>query len=187
VKDTIVQNNDNENIVLTGFMATGKSTVGRLLAKDLDRDFVDTDHLIEERQKMTIPEIFSRKGESAFRHMETEVARELGQRQGLVISTGGRMLLDPANVSALSSKGRVFCLVATPQEILLRLIKDKDNHRPLLDVPNPGEQIIALLQKREKGYQQFFKIATDNKQPSDIKDIIIKILYNKMNDSLMKR
>lgn len=164
----IMQNNDNKNIILTGFMGTGKTTVGKLLAKKLNREFIDTDQLIEERQGLTIPEIFANLGEAAFRRMEAEIAGELGGREGLVISTGGRLMLDPANVKALSSKGRVFCLVATPQEILSRLVNDQDHRRPLLDVPNPGEQIVELLQERKKGYQRFLKLATDNKQPDDI-------------------
>lgn len=169
-------NSDNKNIVLTGFMGTGKTTIGKLLAKNLHRGFVDTDHLIEERQGMTIPEIFANLGESAFRNMEADIARELGQREGLVISTGGRMMLDPANVAALSSNGRVFCLVATPQEILSRLEKDKNNRRPLLDVPNPSEQIVELLQARKKGYQRFLRLVTNNKNPSDIAENLIQFM-----------
>ena len=163
-----MQDNDNKNIIFTGFMGTGKTTVGKLLANKLGREFIDTDDLIEQRQGLTIPEIFDQLGEPAFRKMEAEIARELGQREGLVISTGGRLMLDPENVAALSVNGRVFCLVATPQEILSRIEGDADHHRPLLDVPNPGEQIVELLQERKKGYQRFLKMTTDDKQPHDI-------------------
>jgi 3-dehydroquinate synthase len=171
-----MQNNDNRNIILTGFMGTGKTTVGKLLAKKLNRDFIDTDHLIETRQGITIPDIFANLGESAFRQMEADLAQELGEREGLIISTGGRFMLDPANVAALSNKGRVFCLVATPQEILSRLENDKDNRRPLLDVPNPSEQIVELLQERKKGYQRFLKLATDNKQPTDVTENLLEFI-----------
>jgi len=171
-----MQNNDNKNIILTGFMGTGKTTVGKLLAKKLGRQFIDTDHLIEERQGMTIPEIFAELGEAAFRQMEADIARELGEREGLIISTGGRLMLDPANVAALSDKGRVFCLVATPQEILSRLKNDPDNRRPLLDVPNPSEQIVELLQARKRGYQRFLKLATDDRQPSDVTDSLLEFI-----------
>ena len=169
-------NNDNSNIILTGFMGTGKTTVGKLLAKKLKREFIDTDRLIEERQRLTIPEIFANLGEAAFRRMEAEIAGELGERQGLVISTGGRLMLDPANVKALSSKGHVFCLVATPEEIVSRVARDAGNHRPLLDGANPGKKIAALLQERKKGYERFLTLATDNRQPSDIVEDILKIL-----------
>ncbi len=163
-----MQENDTKNIIFTGFMGTGKTTVGKLLAEKLDRDFIDTDELIEERQGLSIPEIFDKLGESSFRQMEADIARELGQKEGLVISTGGRLMLDPANVAALSANGRVFCLVATPQEILSRIEGDTEHHRPLLDVPNPGEQIVELLQERKKGYQRFLKMTTDEKHPADI-------------------
>lgn len=171
-----MHNNDNKNIILTGFMGTGKTTVGKLLSSKLEREFIDTDQLIEERQGLKIPDIFTQLGEPAFRKMETDIAKELGERERLIISTGGRLMLDPANVAALSKNGRVFCLVATPQEILSRLESDNDNRRPLLDVPNPSEQIVELLQQRKKGYQQFLKLTTDDSQPSDITNILLSFM-----------
>ena len=170
---------DNKNIILTGFMATGKTTVGKLLAKKLNREFVDTDQLIEARQSQSIPEIFADLGEAAFRQMETDIALELGEREGLIISTGGRLMLDPANVATLSRKGRVFCLVATPEEIVSRLKEDKNNSRPLLNAPNPEKKIIKILQEREKGYQAFLKLATDGKQPAEVaEDLLLFIEKN---------
>lgn len=171
-----MHNNDKTNIILTGFMGTGKTTVGTLLAKKLKRQFIDTDHLIETRQGMTIPAIFADLGESAFRQMEAELAQELANKEGLVISTGGRFMLNPANIDALSSKGRIFCLVATPKEIIARLTKDPDNRRPLLNVPNPGEQITKLLQERQKGYQRFVKLVTDGKQPEEVVENLFELL-----------
>ncbi len=171
-----MQNVDNKNIILTGFMATGKTTVGKLLAQKLQREFVDTDKLIETRQGMTIPEIFADLGESAFRQMEADIAQELGKKEGLVISTGGRFMLAPANVEALSRRGRIFCLIATPQEILARLANDTDHRRPLLDVANPKEKIFALLQERKKGYQRFLKFSTDNKQPADVAEDLLQFM-----------
>jgi shikimate kinase len=168
--------NDNTNIILTGFMGTGKTTVGKLLAKKLKREFFDTDQLIQERQGMTIAEIFANLGEAAFRRMEAEIAEELGERQGLVISTGGRLMLDPANAKALSNKGRVFCLIASVEQILSRVAKDTDNHRPLLEGTNPAERIAALLQERKKGYERFLTLDTEDKQPADILEDILKIL-----------
>ncbi len=171
-------NIDNKNIILTGFMATGKTTVGKLLAKKLHRDFVDTDQLIEARQGQSIADIFANQGESAFRQMEADIALELGEREELIISTGGRLMLDPGNVASLSRKGRVFCLVATPEEIASRLQEDKNNPRPLLDTPSPEKQIIELLQEREKGYQPFFKLATDGKQPAEVAEDLLELLNN---------
>lgn len=156
-----------ENIVLTGFMGTGKTTVGRLLAAQLNFEFVDTDQRIEARIGCTIAEFFREQGEAAFRKLEGELAQELSAGRGLVISTGGRMMLDPANAAALSETGRVFCLVATPEEILQRV--SADGHvRPLLQTANPLEKIIALLQERESGYRCFTQIQTGAKTPAAI-------------------
>jgi len=167
---------DNKNIILTGFMATGKTTVGKLLAKKLNRDFIDTDQLIEARQGQSIPEIFANLGEAAFRQMEADIALELGANEGLIISTGGRLMLDPANVAALSSKGRIFCLIAAPEEILSRLKEDKNNPRPLLNTPNQEEQIIELLLERQQGYKSFHQLATDGKQPAEVAENLLEFL-----------
>lgn len=162
-----------KNIVLTGFMGTGKTTVGKLLAAQLGYEFIDTDELIQTRQGRSIPQIFLELGEAAFRQMEADLAEELARREGLVISTGGRLMLDPANVAALSRQGRVFCLIATPEEILTRLKSDMEHARPLLEVPNPGERIVELLQQREKGYQRFLQVMTNDKQPAAVtKDLL---------------
>ena len=99
-----------KNIILTGFMGTGKTTVGKLLAQRLGYRFVDTDELIQARQKRSIPEIFTESGEAAFRAMEREIAPELAAQEGLIISTGGGMMLDPANIVALAQKGQIFLL-----------------------------------------------------------------------------
>jgi shikimate kinase len=176
-----MQNKDPKNIILTGFMGTGKTTVGKLIAKNLNRRFLDTDELIEERQGLTIPEIFSRYGEPAFRKMEARIAEELSLKQELVISTGGRLMLDPANVAALTRTGRVFCLIATPEEILSRIDNDKTNKRPLLEVPDPGEQIVELLKERQKGYQGFQEIITTDKDPQQVAEQILDLFQDPRN------
>jgi shikimate kinase/3-dehydroquinate synthase len=163
---------DRPNIVLTGFMGTGKTTVGKKIAQQLAYDFVDTDELIQERAGKTVPEIFQEMGEVAFREMEAAVARELADMQGVVISTGGRLMLDPGNAAALSSTGRVFCLVATPEEILERVTNDPDVERPLLTVQNPMERIVELMQQRQEGYGQFSQMVTSEKTP----DVVTKNL-----------
>jgi shikimate kinase/3-dehydroquinate synthase len=173
-----MQQEDKKNIILTGFMGTGKTTIGKLLASRLGREFIDTDELIQVRHGRSIPEIFLELGEAAFRQMETDLVQELAEREGLVISTGGRLMLDPANVSALNRNGRVFCLVATPEEILTRLRHDKEHLRPLLEVPNPGERIVELLQQREKGYQRFPQVMTNDKQPTEVIQDLIDLIQN---------
>jgi shikimate kinase len=163
------------NIILTGFMGCGKTTVGRMLAKELDYDFIDTDQLIEERFGMTVQKIFATRGEKAFRDMESEIARELGGAEGLIVSTGGGMMLNDHNVAALSGNGRVFCLVATPEEIFKRISSDRENNRPLLQTANPLERISELIKEREKSYRQFTQISTSGKNPQEITQDLIAI------------
>lgn len=167
---------EKKNIVLTGFMGTGKTTVGKLLAAELGYEFIDTDELIEARCGRSIPDIFRESGEEAFRRMEADLARELAEREGLVIATGGRLMLDPANATALCRKGRVFCLAATPEEIVNRLIKDDEPSRPLLTVPNPGERITKLLQQREDAYGRFTQVMTNDKNPKEVARDIINLM-----------
>lgn len=156
------------NVVLTGFMGTGKTTVGRLLAEALNYAFVDTDALIEERHG-PITEIFRDQGEVAFRSFEHEVAEELGATEGLVVSTGGRLMLDPLNAGPLSRCGDVFCLTASIETILERVLADKAvNDRPLLTGSAVRERIEDLLAERATSYAQFDPIATDDREPRAI-------------------
>jgi shikimate kinase len=157
---------DTRNVVLTGFMGTGKTTVGRLLAARLGYEFVDTDEVIVERHG-EIAEIFRTRGEEAFRQIERELAAELSSRERLVIATGGRMMLDPDNVDALGRNGRVFCLVATPDAILARINSDPSS-RPLLAVPDPRRRVVELLAERTPAYRRFTQISTDAIEPDDI-------------------
>jgi len=164
------------NIILTGFMATGKTTVGQLLAEHFGYAFVDTDELIVERSGQTVAEIFREKGEAAFRRMESEIAQELGEKEGLVVSTGGRLMLDPANAAALGRRGRVFCLVATPEEILQRVESDTHVRRPLLEVPNPIERIVELMQQREEDYGRFQQMVTSAKTADEVTRNLVGIV-----------
>jgi shikimate kinase len=164
------------NIILTGFMATGKTTVGKQLAEQLGYAFVDTDELIAERSGQTIGEIFREKGEAAFRRLESEIAQELGEKEGLVVSTGGGLMLNPANAAALGRRGRVFCLVATPEEILDRISKDEHVKRPLLEAPDPMLRIVELMRQREVGYGRFRQMATSGKTLDEITQELISIL-----------
>ena len=166
------------NIILTGFMGSGKTTVGKLLARHLDYRFVDTDQLIEERSGLTIPEIFRQKGEASFRALETEIARELATERGLVISTGGRLMLDAVNAEALGAGGRVFCLIASPEETLKRVSMDSAHKRPLLDTIDPLDAIVSLLQERRHGYGQFCEIDTTGKSPEEVRDDLLAIFHN---------
>lgn len=163
------------NLVLTGFMGTGKTTVGRELALKLGREFVDTDDLIEARYG-PISRIFEERGEEGFRSIERAVAAELGDRMGLVIATGGRTILDPESFEALSKNGRIFCLVATPDEIYHRVTNDRSGrHRPLLQVDDPRSRIVELLTEREGEYSRFPQFATDHLGSDAVVDEIAEL------------
>jgi shikimate kinase / 3-dehydroquinate synthase len=163
------------NLVLTGFMGTGKTAVGHALAAKLDMEFVDTDELIEARHG-PIARIFADLGEAEFRAIERRVARELGEKTGLVIATGGRMILDPENFKSLSKNGRIFCLVATPDEIHQRVINDETRRdRPLLQVEDPRERIIELMVERQHDYERFPQLITDHAGPDVIADEVAQL------------
>lgn len=166
---------EKANVVLTGFMGTGKSTVGRLLAARLGFDFVDTDELIVARDGRAIATIFREAGQAAFRQWEAVVAQELAERTGLVIATGGRLMLDKVNAAVLGQNGHVFCLTAVPDTILTRLVDDGGT-RPLLDVTNPAQMIMNLLAERREGYGRFPQIDTNAKTPEQIIEEIIQCI-----------
>jgi shikimate kinase len=164
------------NVVLTGFMGTGKTTVGRLLAAHLGYEFVDTDTVIVGRHG-PIPAIFAEHGEDEFRRIEREVATVLAGRSGLVVSTGGRMLLDPANAEALGATGRVFCLTASVDTIVGRVAPDGDAAgRPLLAGGAVRGRITELLAERAAGYAAFEQVVTDGRTPDEIVDDIVERL-----------
>ena len=165
----------SHNIVLTGFMGTGKSTIGRLLAQQLSYKFVDTDEMIVAQHGRSIADIFRDEGETVFRQYEAEVAQLLAERTELVIATGGGLLLFDANVAALSRHGRIFCLTAEPDEIVHRLETDGGT-RPLLAAPDPAARIRELLQERKAGYGRFTPIHTDGKTPTAITGEIMTLL-----------
>ncbi|RMD60242.1 MAG: 3-dehydroquinate synthase, partial [Nitrospirae bacterium] len=163
-------------IVLTGFMATGKSSTGRELAKRLGYEFVDTDELIVEREGMSIKEIFEKKGEPYFRELEKRIVKEVSKRDSVVIAPGGGAIKDEENMRALKRNGIMICLRAEPEEILRR-VKSEEGVRPLLNVPDPLSEIKRLLREREKFYREAdFSLDTDDKDVDTVVDEIIKKL-----------
>ena len=139
------------NIVLVGFMGTGKTTVGRMLAGRLRREFVDMDVLIEARERRPIPAIFRDSGEPYFRRLERALVRELAARRELVVAPGGGIVLDPGNLADFQRTGFVVCLDASPEAILRRV--EHDAHRPLLAAPDKLGRIRELLAKRRPLYE----------------------------------
>jgi len=139
-----------KNIILVGFMGTGKTTIATQVANRLTMKYVSTDSLIEKREKRTINEIFTDSGEEYFRDIESDVIREVSQAQNMVIDTGGGAVLRQDNIANFKSQGVVICLIADPEIIFERTKKYK--HRPLLNVMDPKRKIRDLLAKREGFY-----------------------------------
>lgn len=155
-------------------MATGKTTVGQVLATRLGYELVDTDAVIEDRHG-PIPQIFVEYGEDEFRRLEHQVAVELAGRDGLVVSTGGRMLLDPANADALAATGDVFCLTATVDTIVERLTAVGTDSRPMLAGHDLRERVTQLLAERASGYARFTQVPTDDRTPDQIADAVLAL------------
>jgi shikimate kinase len=140
------------NLTLVGFMGTGKSTVGHLVASTLCFQFVDTDELIERRAGKKIADIFTQDGEQRFRELESTIVRELEPSRHCVISTGGGLIVNPGNLESLRQHSLLVCLWASPEAIWNRV--KHQSHRPLLNDPDPLLRIRNLLGAREQHYRQ---------------------------------
>jgi shikimate kinase len=163
-----------KNIILTGFMGTGKTTIGKALSERLHMRLVDVDAEIESAEKMTINDIFRVYGESRFRETETAMIKKLSQEKNIIISTGGGAVLRDENMKALRENGLVFCLDASVETILERTGRSED--RPLLKVENPREKISELLAYRRPFYEKAgIMIDTDGKTPLEIVREIMEI------------
>ncbi|OGX37314.1 MAG: hypothetical protein A3C53_03430 [Omnitrophica WOR_2 bacterium RIFCSPHIGHO2_02_FULL_68_15] len=139
-----------KNLVLIGFMGTGKSVVGRALAARLDRPFVDVDEAIEREQGRPIRKIFAEQGEPAFRAVERAMIQRVTQRDGQVIAAGGGAIMDEGNLAALSRRGWLVWLTAEP-DVILQRIGDPAT-RPLLNTADPRARVAELLALRQATY-----------------------------------
>ncbi len=165
---------DKDNVIITGFMGTGKTAVGEEVARRLDRPFVDMDTQIEKRAGKSIPRIFSDEGESTFRGMEAALCQELAAKQGLVIATGGGALVNPANRKRMMGSGAVICLSCNIDEILHRTSDNSD--RPLLDVADPSAEIERLLEGRREAYAAIpWQIETTGLSVDEVATWVIEI------------
>ncbi len=140
------------NIYLVGFMGTGKTVVGKEVAKRLNQQFLDLDSLIEEREKKKISQIFTEDGEAHFRGLEKQVLGEVAKGENLVVSCGGGIILDRDNIQIMKKAGLMICLSSRPGVILRRT--RGYSHRPLLKVDNPEKKIEQLLEIRAPFYAQ---------------------------------
>jgi shikimate kinase len=166
------------NIILVGYMGSGKTTVGKHLAMLLDYTFVDTDEMIEEKEQRTISDIFANSGENAFRDMETELLKQLkaDNKDKLVISTGGGMPLREENRRLLNDIGDVVYLKASADTIYDRI--KGDTTRPLLQCANPKEKINNMLLQRGPIYEECASIIikVDGSKQSEVAQEIIKLI-----------
>lgn len=164
------------NIVLTGFMATGKSAVGKILSQRLRRPFFDTDDMIEKQTGLSIAQIFTKAGEAAFRDLEAQTIGLVSVVPDAVIATGGGVPLRPANMTELEKSGVVFCLTASPETVLERL-RSEPATRPLLQGDEPLRRIQELLAERSAVYARCaHRVATDGKTPAEVADQILALL-----------
>jgi shikimate kinase len=140
------------NLALVGFMGTGKSTVGQLVAGMLHFQFIDTDEMIENMARKRISDIFAQDGEARFRAYEHEAVHRLKSYSRVVIAAGGGLVCNPENLAALKEHALVVCLWSSPETIFRRV--SHQNHRPLLRVEHPRERITELLAERAPHYKQ---------------------------------
>jgi len=166
-----------KNIILTGFMGVGKTSIGTRLARDLGYTFVDTDELIEADQKTTITEIFAQKGEPYFRDVETRIIRTVLENENQVVSTGGGAVIRDENREFFKEAGLVVCLTARPEVIYERI--KHETHRPLLKVPDPMAKIRGLLVSRATFYNQADLIIDTSEKSVDeaVREIKEKVRY----------
>ena len=170
------------NIALTGFMGTGKTEVGKLLAEKLGKEFVETDAIIVEKAGRSIPEIFREDGEIAFRELEIAVIGEVATRKNAVIACGGGAVLNKINTDRLGKQSAIVCLTASPQVILKRTSADAEE-RPLLAVADRMKQIEELMKFREPYYKRSADIIM-NTSRLNVRTVVERIIEKlKENES----
>ena len=175
-----VDKKEMDNIILVGFMASGKSHVGRILAERTGMPLVDADTVIVERAGKSIEQIFADDGEAAFRSLERQVIADLCGVSGQIISAGGGAFVDPDNRQVMLEGGTVFCLQASPETIYQRLRADNESGRavrPLLAGPDPLGRIRELLEQRGEAYGQAHHcIDTDGLTAEEVAERALNLL-----------
>ena len=165
-----------KNIYLIGLMGSGKTTLGKILSKKLDKHFYDSDQVIEEKLGVNVPMIFEYEGEAGFREREKDILKELVSKQNIVLATGGGIILSESNRDLLAKNGIVIYLKSNQKDLVLRMKNDKS--RPLLKNGNVELIIKKLCQEREPLYEEIadFKVATKNKRIYEVVNEIVRII-----------
>lgn len=165
-----------ENIVLVGLMGSGKTTIGKQLSKKLNKLFIDTDLLIEQKTGVDITTIFELEGEDGFRLRETNLLHELLLEHDNVIATGGGIVLLEANRELLQKIGKIIYLKADPNDLAIRLRQDKS--RPLIQNVDLLKKLNTLFEERDSLYKSLanYIIETKNKRVIDINEEIMELL-----------
>lgn len=159
------------NLYLTGIMGCGKSTAGKKAAKILKVLFFDVDHEVEKKESMTISEIFNRRGEDAFREVETRILSNLSAQNGVMISTGGGIILRQKNVDRMKESGKIVW-IRRPIETILESVNDRD--RPL--IKNDPQKLLRIYADREPLYQKHADFIVDNNGSlDDAAEAVVKI------------
>lgn len=161
------------NLVITGFMATGKTSIAQSLASKLGKKYVSTDDMIVKKANKSIPKIFEDDGEITFRELEIEIVKTVSEMDDIVVDCGGGIVLNWINVARLKEKGIIVLLTASVERILER--SSSSTERPLLNVQNTREKIVELLKFREPFYERAADVSIDTTKLS-IDDIVRKIL-----------
>lgn len=164
------------NLILAGFMGTGKSTVGPILARIMDRTFMDTDSLIEQEAGLPVSEIFASRGEAAFRALEAAACRLVGESAGLVVAVGGGALLDARNRAALEATGVLVLLSCQAPALVQRLRESAERgERPLL-AGDIGETVGRLLKEREPVYSSVrLRVDTTGRTPEQVAEAVLAL------------
>lgn len=174
-------NRNITNIVLVGYMGTGKTAVGAKLAEMLQMKLIDTDDIIEADCGMVISQIFSEMGGEHFRDLECKAVEKVCKLNHHIVSTGGGVVIRDENIRNLKSAGVIFCLDATPETILKRTLQE--THRPLLQVDDPLGRIREMLKERKSLYDKaHHKIDTTELTVEQVAEKIVEIFGRKSID-----
>jgi shikimate kinase len=169
----VVSTRQIQNLALIGFMGTGKSSVGRMVADTLHFTFLDTDDVIVARSGKSVAEIFEQHGEPAFRDLEKRLVEELSRRTRTVISTGGGLPADETNMASLRTHALMVCLWASPEKIWERV--RGQTHRPLLNASDPLEKIRQLLAVRAPYYRQADVLM--NTEMRSVREVAMQVVH----------